>query len=266
MSKKIKTTGKSLATAPVAESLNKPSSDIIPNKSTTCKVMRPLKTTKSGLMKLKNNDVVTSDEVAKHLGVRHFDLLKSIKKAEKYQNAMNDKHRSLKIDFHPTFKDFEYVDTRGRAQKCKLMNLDGLYALIKIVDTQKAFNYYAVIISEHKNLNLERMNRADSKVYMKALTDNLQELYFRLHEAGSSQLETNLYTNYNKKVCIALNGKYEKGKLDALEADGCADLTEIRIGSLNLLDKWLETIDDPKEIRKKLWVYIEEFSTKYKAA
>lgn len=267
MSQSMKeTTGQILADSPVVKESRESLPSIISNTSKTCKVMKPFKTTKSGLMKLKNNDVITSDVVAKHLGVPHRNLMRNVRKAEKYTKVMRSDLSTLKPNFYPTFKDFEYFDTRGRVQKCKLMNLDGLYALIKVVDTQEAFNYYTVIIGEHNDLNLERLNRQDSKVYMTALTDNLKELYLRLNAAGSSQLETNLYTNYNKKVCIALNGKYEKGKLDALEADGCADLTEIRIGSLNLLDKWLETIDDPKEIRKKLWAYIEEFGTKYKAA
>jgi len=254
-----KATGESLATDPVAENTSISSRRIIPNKGVTCKASEPLKIMQSGLMKFKNNDLITSDIVAKELGVRHFDLLKSVKKAEKYTRLMNDNHRSL--NYNPKFENYSYTDARGRAQKSVRMNLDGVKALIKVIDTQEAYNYYAMLISDHNNLQLERMNRADSKIFHSQLTDALQELYHRLHEAGSSQNEQNLYTNFNKKAYIALTGKkYEHNALDKLDGDDAGRLSVLRVDCLNMLEQWLNTISDPREIRAKLWAFIDGFN------
>ena len=118
---------------------------------------------------------LSSETVAKELGVRHYDLMRSVKKAEKYQRSMNDDHRSLEINFNPVFKDWEYKDSRGRTRKCKIMNADGVKALIKVIDTQEAYNYFAWIMSKFNDMREERHIRQITKRIRKALTDTISD-------------------------------------------------------------------------------------------
>jgi len=169
-----------------------------------------IKKTESGLLKFRNIDAISSEVVAEMLGVRHHDLLKSIKKAEKYQevqknslkfsNAMNDNHRSLKINFNTIFKEWEYKDSRGRTQNCKLMNEDGFTVLIKVIDTQEAYNLFTILMSEFKAMRNERDIRQISKERSYDFHYEVDLLNERLTVEGSGAGNQRIFATLNQKI------------------------------------------------------------------
>ena len=117
--------------------------------------MKIQRITKGGLLKFNNLTAITSKTVADALGVKHRDLLLNVKKAEKYAESQVRSHTP---HFNPIFQDYTY-ESRGKTYNCKLMNEDGVKALIKVVDTQEAYNYFVMLMSDFNSMKLEREAR-----------------------------------------------------------------------------------------------------------
>lgn len=219
--------------------------------------MKLIKTTDHGLMKFNTVDAITSKTIADALGVTHRNLLAYIKKAQHYEENSSVQPT---LEITPMFKDFNYT-SRGKSLYCQLLNEDAVLLLIKVVDSQEAYDYYKILLTEFKTLKIERSERSASKSLQRPVTDSLQELYLRLHnQTDSSQVESRLYTNFNKKSFKAVTGlKHHKDLLDTLDAKQACDLAELRDNAHKQLDHMLELDKPPKQIRANLWAYIEGF-------
>ena len=102
--------------------------------------------------------------------------------------------------FNPVFKQWEYQDKRNRTHPCKIMNQDGLLALIKVVDTQEAYNYYAVLMSDFKDMKSERHVRQVSKERSHNFHDEVGLLNDRLTAEGSGAGNQRIFATFNQKV------------------------------------------------------------------
>jgi len=223
--------------------------------------MKLIKTTDNGLLKFNTIDLYSSTSVAKELGTTHQKVLKAIVKARDYVKSHSTSQFSENAHFSPRFIDSTYINERGREYSSVNMNLDGAKVLVKMIDTQKAYNLFAMLMSEFNKMSIERNERADSKQLQRAVTDSLQELHRRLNKAGSTQVEVRLYETFNKKCVKAVTGQpYHKNILDTLDARQACDLAELRDNSHKQLDAMLEGTDTPQDIRKNLWSYISGFN------
>ncbi len=175
--------------------------------------MKLIKTTENGVMKFATMDAITSKKIADALGVKHRDLLLNVKKVEKYEKSQV---RDDTPDFHPKFIDYTY-ESRGRVYDCKLINEDGIKALIKVIDTQEAYNYFAILMSEFNKMRRERISRDNVKIDHVNLTDQCQILYEGLKDEGSKMPhEARFHTIIGKKTKKAVSGSAKTGS-DALE-------------------------------------------------
>ena len=215
-----------------------------------------LKTTDTGMMKFTSLDAVSSVTVAEHLGVRHFDIMKSIEKAKKYHKYQNDNYRS---EFHPIFKNWEYENSRGRKYLSIIMNEDAIKALIKVVDTQKAYDYFTIIMGEFNNIRLERDCRESAKALVVPLSIQVEHLQKKLQDEGSGAA-SHIYTIIHKQIHRATTGiSMPKGGAlhDRFTIKENHRLILVRSEVIDFLEKALKSKDTGREIKDSLRNHIQ---------
>lgn len=185
--------------------------------------MKHIKTTNSGLLKFYNLTAITSKTVADELGVPHKNLMRNVKKAEKYLKSRGSHMSPQTLNFNPIFKDYSY-ENRGKTYCCKLMNMDAVSTMIKVTDTQEAFNYFTVLMSEFNNMELERFVREESKIEQKSMTDSIQKLEALLKDEDSGS-SGRMYTTINKQIrnAVGISKDSELDELKAAQANTIAD-------------------------------------------
>ncbi len=152
-----------------------------------------------GLLKFKSVTAVTSKTVADALGVSHRNLMRNVEKAKKLQSEIRS---DVSTSFNPVFQDYTYQDTQNRTQSCKLMNEDAVKALIKVVDTQEAYNYFAQLMDEFNKMKLEREARMEVKSPTKTLNRLLKILQRKLDkelplkESGKKSAKISMIYNH----------------------------------------------------------------------
>ena len=170
--------------------------------------MKSIKQTELGLLKFEKVTAVTSKTVADALGIAHKNLMRNIIKTIKLHKSIGSHLSSLNCPFNPIFSDYRYIDTKGRTQTCKLMNEDAVKALIKVVNTQEAYNYFVLLMNDFKTIALERAARESMKEptnsmhrALKILVDKLKESY------PESSRGVKLYQHIHVKINKAVTGK-----------------------------------------------------------
>ena len=167
-----------------------------------------IRKTDFGLLKFKQETAVTSNVVADALGVRHSDLVRNVKKAEKYLKSHYAELRSENPHFNPIFDDYEYTNERGRTYPCKLMNEDAVKVLIKVVDTQEAFNYFIKLMNEFNKMKMERVVRQEVISPTKTLNRLLSILQEMLkEELPKSKKPKLIYVHVQNAINGAVTGK-----------------------------------------------------------
>ena len=104
------------------------------------------------MLKFKSQTAITSKTIADALGVSHRNMLNYIKKAEKYERKSSVQST---LDTAPLFGDYTY-ESRGKNIQCKLMNKSAILILIKVVDSQEAYDYFKVLLHNFGLMELER--------------------------------------------------------------------------------------------------------------
>lgn len=210
-----------------------------------------LRTTDSGLLKFKDITAVTSKTVADALGVRHVDLMRNVKKAEKYLKSHYAELHSENLHFNPVFDDYKYTNERGRTYDCKIMNRDGVKVLIKVVDTQEAFNYFMELMNDFSKMELEREVRKElitpTKQLNKLIVKVLQPML--LQELPNSSKSSRLLIHIRNAINGAVTGKNKKVDRDTLtlHQDEEMDYLERVIG--NRIIYMLDAGDTAEDIR-----------------
>ncbi len=217
-----------------------------------------IKTTDNGIMKFTKLTAVSSVTVAEYLGVRHSNLTKNVKKAMKMQNTMNSNRSSLEVNFNPIFKDFEYRDSRGRTQPCIIMNEDGVKALIKVIDTQEAYDYFAILMGEFNSMKEERSSREHSRQVSRPMTDQIKRLQDKLYNEGSGAAP-HIYSTIAKQIHRAATGRpmpKRGAEHDLLSSDENYRVAELRedVDALieDAFDDGVKARDTKNDIRKML--------------
>lgn len=222
-----------------------------------------IKTTDNGIMKFTELTAVSSKTIADVLGVSHRDLLLNVKKVEKYQQSQVC-HRTLEkindddsLSFNPIFKDWEY-QSRGRAYPCKIMNEDGAKALIKVIDTQSAYNYFAILMGEFNKMRQEREERSISKHLAQLMTDQVKRLQKKLFEEGSGSAP-HIYTIISRQIHRAVTGRpMPKGGIDhdSLTLEENHKISEIRSAVKSQIKMRLDRGDTARDIRDAIRVEV----------
>ena len=216
-----------------------------------------IKTTDNGIMKFTKLTAVSSVTVAGHLKVRHSNLMRSVKKAENYHKSHNSDQSSESIAFNPIFEDWEY-QIRGKNYPCKIMNEDGVKALIKVIDTQEAYDYFVILMGEFNIMREERNSREHSKQVSRPMTDQIKRLQEKLYDEGSGAAP-HIYPNTAKQIHRAATrrpmpkGGIEYGLLSSDENYKVAEFRE-DVNALieDALDDGVKARDVKNEIRKML--------------
>jgi len=173
--------------------------------------MKVIRKTDFGLLKFKDITAITSKVVADALGVRHGDLMRNVKKAEKYLKSHYAELRSENPHFNPIFEDYEYTNKRGRTYACKLMNEDAVKVLIKVVDTQEAFNYFVKLMNEFNKMKMERIARQEVINPTKTLNSLLSILQEMLkEELPKSKKPELIFVHVQNAINGAVAGKNKK--------------------------------------------------------
>ena len=173
--------------------------------------MKVIRKTEFGLLKFTNETGVTSKVVADALGIRHIDLMRNVKKAEKYLKSHYAELHSENPHFNPIFDEYEYENERGRTYACKLMNEDAVKVLIKVVDTQEAFNYFIKLMSEFNKMKMERVARQEVISPTKTLNKLLSILQDMLkEELPKSSKPKRIYIHVQNAINGAVTGKNKK--------------------------------------------------------
>ena len=169
--------------------------------------MTPIKTMNGLLKKYQNQeDRFGSELIAKGLGTTHQKILQAIAKSRNYIKSHSTSEFSENKHFNPIFVDSTYMNERGRKYKCVDMNLDGALVLVKLIDTQEAYNLYAEMMSAFKKLMAEENARIESKKSFRPMTDQLERLQKKLKEEDSG-FAPFTYTTINdwiKKQVLAI--------------------------------------------------------------
>lgn len=186
-----------------------------------------IRKTDFGLLKFKNETAITSKTVADALGVSHRNMLKYIQKAEKYERKSSVQST---LETAPLFGNYTY-ESRGKSLQCKLMNESAILILIKVVDTQEAYDYFKILLHNFGLMELEREARKNVIEPTKTLHDTLQRLQqnldveLPLKDDGKKSKKISMIFNH---IHVAVN-KTVTGKGRGIERDtlGHHNLEEI---------------------------------------
>ena len=170
-----------------------------------------IRKTDFGLLKFKDVTAVTSKVVADALGTEHKNLMRNVKKAEKYLKSHSSELSRENPHFNPIFDDYEYTNERGRTYACKLMNEDAVKVLIKVVNTQEAFNYFIMLMDEFNKMKMERAARQEVITPTKTLNKLLLILQEMLkEELPDSSKHKRIYIHVQNAINGAVTGKNKK--------------------------------------------------------
>ncbi len=210
-----------------------------------------IRKTDFGLLKFKDMTAITSKTVADALGVRHSNLIKSVKKAEKYEKEMCSNHSTSNSNFNPIFKDYIYQDSNNRTQNCKLMNEDAVKVLIKVVDTQEAFNYFVRLMSEFNDMKQERNLRKGVVNSTKRLNDVLSILAAQITiETPDSSKPKMIYIHFQSAVNGVIKGKNCKLDRESLNQAELQEMKDIENLLADGIEKGLEDKTTATSIRE----------------
>ncbi len=232
--------------------------------------MKLIKTTPAGLLKFNALDAVAGNTLADILEVRHFDVMKTIKKVMKYENkrkSHNDKVRSQiihiaeenSINFNAMFIEEEY-QSRGKTFKTYIMNEDALYLVIANMKGQKAHDIKVWFKSEFNKMKLERSSRIEAKEKSRPMTDQIKILQEKLKEEGSTSSHF-VYSTISRQIQKAATGR--PTKMGGVNHDTFTTEENRRIKSLRgVVDGIIETMlvfsKPGKKIQKAVKMMLDE--------
>lgn len=131
-----------------------------------------IRKTDLGLLKFKDVTAVTSKVVADALGVKHSNLMRNVKKAEKYLKSHSSEY------FNPIFKKAQCLDGRGGIIKCYVMSFDAVLTLSFIMKTEVSFALYIHLLGIKNNPDFIP-NDDDVKTIVKHLKTEIKNARFR---------------------------------------------------------------------------------------
>ncbi len=217
-----------------------------------------IKKTSNGLLKFDSFTAVTSKTVADELGIEHKNLMRIIRKAEKYLQSHRSELSRENLNFSAFFQDYKYENERGRVYPCKLMNEDALSLTIKMTDTDKANSYFIRLKSQFNDMKMERHIRQKALDKNTRYTDELMTLREGLFEEGSKGAAGLIATMQRKIHKKATGSSMKKGGVDhnTLSAEEDFYVAKLRSGVADLLKNTMHLT--AREARKEAYTFIEK--------